>query len=389
MKLDLKYGCNPNQKTAYLESPSDMPIKVLNGRPGFINLMDALNGYSLVRELKLTTGFCAATSFKHVSPAGAAISAFELNETERKMYFVGEKAKLTPIASAYIRARGADRMASFGDFVALSDECDSCTASIIAKEVSDGIIAPSYSDEALEILKNKKGGNYLVLQIDSTYIPSRNEIKTIFGLNLVQEHNDWMPNENSYDNILSAKKQLSKDDKLDLTVALLSLKYTQSNSVCYVERGQIIGVGSGQQSRIACTRLAGNKADLWHLRHADKVLNLPFLPKKTRNDKDNIIEQYLADDPETDVVENWQDYFTSKPETFTKEEKKAYLNSVKGASLASDGFFPFRDNIDRAAKSGVSYVAEPGGSSRDEDIIKACDEHGMVLVFTGARLFHH
>lgn len=388
MKIELKYGCNPNQKNAYLESDSDMPIKVLNGRPGYINMMDALNGYQLVSELKNATGLSAATSFKHVSPAGAAV-AVPLSDVERKMYFIPEDKVLSPLATAYLRARGADRMASFGDFVSLSDECDECTASIIAKEVSDGVIAPSYSEKALEILKGKKGGSYLVLQMNSSYKPKTEERHTIFGLDLVQDHNSWVPDENTFKDIRSKLNTIPEKARLDLIVALIALKYTQSNSVCYAQDGQTIGVGSGQQSRIACTRLAGNKADLWHLRHNEKVLNLPFLKGKTRNEKDNIIEQYLADDPEIDVIANWKDYFTEKPQSFTKEEKKAYLSSLRGTSLASDGFFPFRDNIDRAAKSAVSYVAEPGGSTRDEDIISAADEHKMVLVFTNFRLFHH
>ena len=388
MKIELKYGCNPNQKNAYVESDAVMPVKVLNGRPGYINMMDALNGYQLVSELKAATGMSSAASFKHVSPAGAAV-AVPLSDVERKMYFIPQDKVLTPLATAYLRARGADRMASFGDFVSLSDECDECTASIIAKEVSDGVIAPSYSSEALEILKNKKGGSYLVLQIDASYKPKTEERHTIFGLDLVQDHNSWVPDENTFKDVRSKLTSIPEKARLDLIVALIALKYTQSNSVCYAQDGQTIGVGSGQQSRIACTRLAGNKADLWHLRHSDKVLNLNFLKGKTRNEKDNIIEQYLADDPEIDVVANWKDYFSEKPEPFTKEEKKAYLSSLEGASLASDGFFPFRDNIDRAAKSAVCYVAEPGGSTRDEDIISAADEHGMVLVFTNFRLFHH
>lgn len=388
MKIELKYGCNPNQKNAYVESDAAMPVKVLNGRPGYINMMDALNGYQLVSELKAATGISSAASFKHVSPAGAAV-AVPLSDVERKMYFIPQNKVLTPLATAYLRARGADRMASFGDFVSLSDECDECTASIIAKEVSDGVIAPSYSSEALEILKNKKGGSYLVLQIDASYKPKTEERHTIFGLDLVQDHNSWVPDENTFKDVRSKLTSIPEKARLDLIVALIALKYTQSNSVCYAQDGQTIGVGSGQQSRIACTRLAGNKADLWHLRHSDKVLNLNFLKGKTRNEKDNIIEQYLADDPEIDVVANWKDYFSEKPEPFTKEEKKAYLSSLNGASLASDGFFPFRDNIDRAAKSAVSYVAEPGGSTRDEDIISAADAHGMVLVFTNFRLFHH
>ncbi len=388
MKIELKYGCNPNQKNAYLESPLCMPVEVLNGRPGYINLMDALNGWQLVSELKAATGMSAATSFKHVSPAGAAVSV-PLSETERKMYFIPASKNLSPLATAYIRARGADRMASFGDFVSLSDECDACTASIISKEVSDGVIAPSYEPEALEILKSKKGGSYLVLKIDPSFKPSGKEVHTVFGLDLVQDHNSWMPDADTFSDIKSVAKDIPESARLDMIVALLALKYTQSNSVCYAQNGQTIGVGSGQQSRLACTRLAGAKADLWQLRKSDKVLSLPFLKGKTRNEKDNIIEQYLADDPEIDVIGNWQEYFSEKPQPFDSEEKKVYLKKVSGVSLASDGFFPFRDNIDRSAKSGVSYVAEPGGSTRDEEIITAADEHGMVLVFTHARLFHH
>lgn len=388
MRIDLKYGCNPNQKTAYIESASDMPLTVLNGRPGYINLMDALNGWQLVQELKSATGLAAATSFKHVSPAGAAV-ALPLSDTERRMYFVPSKKILSPLATAYIRARGADRMASFGDFISLSDVCDVCTASIIAKEVSDGVIAPGYEPEALEILKGKKGGGYLVLQMDSSYVPAVSEKRTLFGLEMVQDHNGWVPSEETFSDVRSACREIPASARLDLTVALIALKYTQSNSVCYAYHGQTIGVGAGQQSRLACTRLAGTKADLWSLRQSEKVLNLPFLKGKTRNDKDNIIEQYLADDPEIDVVSDWKSYFSEKPEKLTAEEKKSFRESLSGISLASDGFFPFRDNIDRAAKSGVSYVAEPGGSARDEDIISAADDHDMVLVFTHSRLFHH
>ena len=388
MRIALKYGCNPNQKKAFIESSGDMPLEVLNGRPGYINLLDALNGWQLVSELKAATGLAAAASFKHVSPAGAAV-ALPLSDTEKRMYFISPAKKLSPLATAYIRARGADRMASFGDFVSLSDVCDACTASVISHEVSDGVIAPGYEPEALEILKGKKGGGYLVLKMDSSYVPSLEEKRTIFGLSLVQDHNAWIPDCASFSDVRSAAKDLPENALLDLKVALISLKYTQSNSVCYAENGQVIGMGAGQQSRLACTRLAGEKADLWHLRHSDRVLGLSFLKGKTRNEKDNIIEQYLADDPEIDVIGNWQEYFSEKPGVFSSEEKKAYLSTLSGTSLASDGFFPFRDNIDRAAKSGVSYVAEPGGSSRDSNIIRAADEHGMVLVFTGVRLFHH
>ncbi len=388
MTVELKYGCNPNQKKARIESAGDMPLAVLNGKPGYINLMDALNGWQLVTELKAATGMSSAASFKHVSPAGAAV-AIPLSEAERKMYFVPSSAELSPLAVAYIRARGADRMASFGDFIALSDVCDVCTASIIAKEVSDGVIAPGYEPQALEILKGKKNGGYLVLQMDSAYVPAGEERHTIFGLDLVQDHNDWVPDEETFSDIRSVGRTIPDEARLDMTVALITLKYTQSNSVCYAFRGQTIGVGAGQQSRLACTRLAGSKADLWNLRQCPRVLELPFLKGKTRNEKDNIIEQYLADEPEIDVVGDWEKYFRTRPERLTSEEKKAYLSTIRGVSLASDGFFPFRDNIDRAARSGVSFVAEPGGSSRDEDIIAAANGHGMVLVFTHARLFHH
>ena len=388
MRIELKYGCNPNQKKAFLESEGTMPVEVLNGRPGYINLMDALNGWQLVSELKKATGMAAAASFKHVSPAGAAV-ALPLDDTERRMYFIPKSKILSPLATAYLRARGADRMASFGDFVSLSDVCDECTASIISKEVSDGVIAPGYEPDALEILKSKKGGGYLVLRMDPSYVPGPIEHHTVCGLDLVQEHNSWIPDSSSFSEIKSKEKKIPAEAELDLKVALIALKYTQSNSVCYAERGQVIGMGAGQQSRLACTRLAGSKADLWHLRHSERVLGLSFLKGKTRNEKDNIIEQFLADEPEIDVINNWKEYFSEKPEPFTPQQKKAYLASLSGTSLASDGFFPFRDNIDRAAKSGVSYVAEPGGSSRDEDIIGAADEHGMVLVFTRVRLFHH
>ena len=388
MRIDLKYGCNPNQKNARIESAGDMPLSVLNGKPGYINLMDALNGWQLVSELKAATGMSAAASFKHVSPAGAAV-AVPLSETERRMYFVPSSAELSPLAVAYIRARGADRMASFGDFIALSDVCDVCTASIISKEVSDGVVAPGYEPQALELLKGKKNGGYLVLQVDSSYVPSGEERHTVFGLDLVQDHNGWVPSEETFSDIRSVARTIPDEARLDMTVALITLKYTQSNSVCYASRGQTIGVGAGQQSRLACTRLAGCKADLWNLRQCPKVLELSFLKGKTRNEKDNIIEQYLADEPEIDVVGDWEKYFRTRPEKLTSDEKKAYLSTISGVSVASDGFFPFRDNIDRAARSGVGFVAEPGGSSRDGDIVAAADEHGMVLVFTHARLFHH
>ncbi len=386
--LDLKYGCNPNQKEASISRPDKLPVSILNGKAGYINFLDALNGYQLVMELKKATGMAAATSFKHVSPAGAAI-AVPLDEKEKKMYFVTDKTELSDLATAYIRARGADRMSSFGDFIALSDPCDRATAKIISKEVSDGVIAPGYDDEALEILKKKRNGSYCVIQIDPKYRPEKEEMKTVYGISFRQDHNDFIPSDKTFGNIVTKNRNLTEDARRDLVVALVALKYTQSNSVCYAYRGQTIGVGAGQQSRIHCTRLAGGKADLWNLRQSDKVLSLPFKEKLSRNDKDNCIEQYLSEDPEIDVIENWQDYFTSRPEPFTKEEKKRYLENVKGISLASDAFFPFSDNIERAFRSGVSYISEPGGSVRDDLVIEAADKHGIVMSFSGVRLFHH
>ncbi len=386
--LNLKYGCNPNQKQASISRPDKLPVSILNGKAGYINFLDALNGYQLVRELKEATGSAAATSFKHVSPAGAAI-AVPLCEKEKKMYFVTDKTELSDLATAYIRARGADRMSSFGDFIALSDPCDRATAKIISKEVSDGVIAPGYDEEALEILKKKRNGSYCVIKIDPAYRPEKEEIKTVYGISFHQDHNDFIPSDKTFKNIVTKNKNLTEDAKRDLIVALVALKYTQSNSVCYSYRGQTIGVGAGQQSRIHCTRLAGGKADLWNLRQSDKVLDLPFKEKLSRNDKDNCIEQYLSEDPEIDVLENWQDYFSSRPEPFTKEEKKKYLESIKGISLASDAFFPFSDNIERAFRSGVSFISEPGGSLRDDLVIEAADSHDIVMSFSGVRLFHH
>ena len=388
MSLRLKYGCNPNQAESSISTPFPLPIKVLNGRPGYINLLDGLNGYQLVRELKKATGLPAATSFKHVSPAGAAVYV-PLSNEEKRMYFVKDSDELSPLAVAYIRARGADRMSSFGDFISLSDVCDEATAKVISREVSDGVIAPGYTDSALEILRKKRKGSYCVLSIDPFYEPPKKEEKTVFGIRFTQNHNDFIPSEKDFENAVTEKKEISEDAKRDLTVALIALKYTQSNSVCYAKRGQTIGVGAGQQSRIHCTRLAGGKADLWHLRQSEKVLSLPFKEKLSRNDKDNAIEQYLSDDPEIDVIEAWNEYFLEKPEPFTREEKKEYLKGVKGVSLASDAFFPFRDNIDRAARSGVEYVSEPGGSVRDDAVIQSANEHGMTMFFTGVRLFHH
>ena len=385
-RLELKYGCNPNQKGAYISREGNFPLTVLNGNPGYINLLDALNGWQLVKDLKTATGLPSAASFKHVSPAGAAV-AVPLDEVERRMYFV--KDELSPLATAYVRARGADRMSSFGDFIALSDCCDVSTASVIAKEVSDGIIAPSYDEKALEILKKKKGGRYTVLSIDESYEPEKEERRTVFGITFSQPHNDYIPQKADFENIVSKNKDLPSSALLDLTVALVALKYTQSNSVCYAFHGQTIGVGAGQQSRIHCTRLAGDKADRWQLRHSDKVLSLPFKKGLSRNDKDNAIEQYLSDRPEIDVISAWNEYFSEKPEAFTKAEKEAYLSSIFGVALASDAFFPFSDNIERAVSSGVSYIVEPGGSVRDESVIECVDQHNLVLIFNPQRLFHH
>lgn len=387
-RLELKYGCNPNQKNAFIEAEGKLPIKLLNGKAGYINLLDGLFGYSLVKELKAATGHPSAASFKHTSPAGAAIS-IPLDEREKAMYFVTEKTELSPLAVAYIRARGADRMSSFGDFISLSDVCDKATAKVISKEVSDGIIAPGYTDEALSTLKEKRGGNYTIISIDENYIPPEVETKTIYGITFSQKHNSFIPSDKDFSNPVTEIKEISEEAKLDLIVALITAKYTQSNSVCYAKHGQSIGVGAGQQSRIHCTRLAGDKADRWHLRQSEKVLSLPFKKGLSRNDKDNVIEQYLTDDPEIDLFSNWEDWFNEKTEPFRKEEKKEYLSHISGVSLASDAFFPFRDNIDRAYRSGVSYISEPGGSLRDDIVIEAANEHKMVMFFTGVRLFHH
>lgn len=386
--LALKYGCNPGQGEASVSCASGLPIHVLNGRPGYINLLDALNGWQLVRDLEKATGLAAATSFKHVSPAGAAV-ALELDETERRMYMVGAKTELSPIATAYVRARGADRMSSFGDFIALSDTCDLPCARIIAREVSDGVIAPGYSDEALAILCAKRKGTYCVLSIDRDWEPPRLETRSVFGITFTQERNTFIPSGKDFENIVTRRRELPQWAVRDLTVALVALKYTQSNSVCYASRGQTIGVGAGQQSRIHCTRLAGDKADLWLLRHSPKVLGLPFQDGLTRNDRDNVIEQYLSGRREEDVVADWRRYFTQRPAEMDEDEKSAWIASMHGISLASDAFFPFRDNIDRAAASGVGFISEPGGSLRDDEVIRAADEHGMTMAFTGIRLFHH
>ena len=385
-RLDLKYGCNPDQKGAYIYREGGLPLEVLNGHPGYINLLDALNGWQLVADLRKATSLPAAASFKHVSPAGAAV-AVPLEEDERRMYFA--PSSLSSLAVAYVRARGADRMSSFGDFIALSDTCDASTASVIAKEVSDGIIAPGYESEALDILKRKKKGSYTILRIDPDYAPEPEEIRTVFGVTFSQPHNGFIPTDEDLGNIVTGKKELPESARLDLKVAMLTLKYTQSNSVCYAYHGQAIGVGAGQQSRIHCTRLAGGKADLWQLRRSERVLSLPVREGLSRNDKDNVIEQYLSDDPEIDVLGHWQDYFSSRPEPFTRDEKRTYLATITGVSLASDAFFPFPDNIERARRSGVSYVVEPGGSLRDDLVIRAADEGSMVMVFSPHRLFHH
>ena len=390
-ELALKYGCNPNQKPAriYMEDGSDLPVTVLNGRPGYINLLDALNGYQLVTELKRAAGKPAATSFKYVSPAGAAIGN-PLSEVEAKIYWVADLGDLTPLASAYARARGADRMSSFGDFISLSDPCDVCTAKLIKREVSDGVIAPGYEPEALEILKEKKKGNYCVLQIDPGYVPNPVEHKQVYGVTFEQGRNNVVIDDAMFTNIVTKNRDLPADKLHDMEIAMITLKYTQSNSVCYVKGGQAIGIGAGQQSRIHCTRLAGQKADNWWLRQCPKVLDLPFLDNIHRADRDNAIDLYIGDEYEDLLADGaWEKVFKTKPEVFTREEKKAWLSRNTDVVLGSDAFFPFGDNIERAFKSGVKYVAEPGGSVRDDNVIAAADSHGMVMCFTGLRLFHH
>lgn len=389
-ELQLKYGCNPNQKPAkvFMEDGKDLPIEVLNGSPGFINLLDALNGWQLVKELKEATGLPAATSFKHVSPAGAAVGE-PLSETLKKIYFTDE-VPLSPLASAYARARGADRMSSFGDFVALSDTCDESTALLIKKEVSDGIIAPGFSEEALKILKAKKNGKYCVIQIDKNYVPSELEKKQVFGLTFEQGHNFMKIDENCLSNIVTKNKNMTNKDKTNLVISLIILKYTQSNSVCYVKDGQAIGIGAGQQSRVHCTRLAGQKADNWWLRQSPQVLSLDFVDGIKRADRDNTIDVYIGDEYEDVLADGkWQSFFKTKPAVFTKEEKQAWLSKNTGVAIGSDAFFPFGDNIERAKKSGVTVVAQPGGSVRDDQVIKTADSCGMCMAFTGIRLFHH
>ena len=390
-ELELKYGCNPNQKPSriFMKNGQDLPIQVLCGRPGYINFLDALNGWQLVSELKKATGLPAATSFKHVSPAGAAVG-LPLTETLAKIYWVDDLGELSPLASAYARARGADRMSSFGDFIALSDVCDVDTARIIKREVSDGVIAPGYEPKALELLKAKKNGNYNVIQIDPDYRPEPVERKQVYGVVFEQGRNELDITEELLKNIVTENQDLPETAKRDLLISLITLKYTQSNSVCYVKDGQAIGIGAGQQSRVHCTRLAGGKADNWFLRQAPQVLNLPFAPHIKRADRDNAIDVYIGEDY-MDVLADgaWEKVFSVKPPVFTKEEKRAWLDQMQDVALGSDAFFPFGDNIDRAHKSGVKYVAQPGGSVRDDDVINACNKYGMAMAFTGIRLFHH
>ncbi len=387
----LKYGCNPNQKPAKIDRAdgSELPLEILNGRPGYINFLDALNSWQLVRELKHATGLPCAASFKHVSPTSAAVG-LPLSRELKLACFVDDIEGLddSPLACAYARARGTDRMSSFGDWIALSDPCDEVTARLIKREVSDGIIAPGFTPEALELLKSKRKGNYNIVQIDPAYEPEELEQKQVFGITFTQARNNCVMEEALLSQVVTEEKTIPAEAKRDLLVALITLKYTQSNSVCYAKEGQAIGVGAGQQSRIHCTRLAGNKADLWHLRQHERVLALPFLDSLGRPDRDNVIDVYLSDEAE-DVLEHWQQYFSRRPEPFTREEKKAYLSTLRGVSLGSDAFFPFGDNIERAHKSGVSYIAQPGGSIRDDHVIAACNRYGMAMAFTGIRLFHH
>ena len=390
-ELELKYGCNPNQKPAkiFMNDNKDLPVTVLSGRPGYINFLDALNGWQLVKELKEATGLPAAASFKHVSPAGAAVG-LPLTDVLRKIYWVDDQGELSPLASAYARARGADRMSSFGDFISLSDVCDVATAKLIKREVSDGVIAPGYEPEALEILKSKKNGNYNVIQIDADYVPEELERKQVFGVVFEQGHNNLKIDKELLKNIVTENKDLPEEAAMDLVISLITLKYTQSNSVCFVKGGQAIGIGAGQQSRVHCTRLAGSKADNWYLRQNPKVLNLPFIDGIRRADRDNAIDLYIGEDY-MDVLADgrWEKIFKEKPEVFTREEKRAWLDSLTDVALGSDAFFPFGDNIDRAPKSGVKYVAQPGGSVRDDQVIDTCNQYGMVMAFTGIRLFHH
>ena len=389
-EISLKYGCNPNQKPSriFMQEGGELPVQVLNGKPGYINFLDAFNSWQLVRELKAATGLPAAASFKHVSPAGAAVYV-PLSDTLKKIYFVDDL-ELSPIASAYAAARGADRMSSYGDWAALSDVCDKETAALLAREVSDGIIAPGYTEEALAILKTKRKGNYNVVQIDENYIPAPIEHKDVFGVTFEQGRNELVINGDMLNDLPTANKSLSDEAKRDLVVSLITLKYTQSNSVCYVKNGQAIGVGAGQQSRVHCTRLAGNKADNWYLRQSPRVLELPFKPDIRRPDRDNTIDVYISDEY-MDVLADgqWENFFTVKPEPFTREQRRAWLDGMSGVALGSDAFFPFGDNIERAHKSGVEFIAQPGGSIRDDNVIEVCDKYGIAMAFTGIRLFHH
>lgn len=392
-EFGLKYGCNPNQKPAriYMENGGELPIEILSGKPGYINFLDAFNSWQLVKELKAATGMACATSFKHVSPTSAAVG-LPMDDKLKKACFVDDIEGLdaSPLATAYARARGTDRMSSFGDFIALSDVCDVTTAKLIKREVSDGVIAPGYTPEALEILKQKRKGNYNIVKIDENYVPDPIEKKQVFGITFEQGRNNFEINEALLQNVVTDCNNLTKDATRDLMIALITLKYTQSNSVCYAVNGQAIGVGAGQQSRIHCTRLAGNKADIWHLRQCDKVLNLPFLPSMGRVDKDNVIDVYISDESDDVLADGkWQQYFTQRPDPLTKAEKQQYLSGISGVALGSDAFFPFSDNIDRAKRSGVSYIAQPGGSIRDDAVIKACNDYGITMAFTGMRLFHH
>lgn len=390
-ELQLKYGCNPNQKPSriFMENSKDLPIEVLSGRPGYINFLDAFNGWQLVSELKKAVGLPAATSFKHVSPAGAAVGR-PLSDVLKKIYWV-EDEELSPLACAYARARGADRMSSFGDFIALSDVCDASTAKLIKREVSDGVIAPGYTEEALSILKQKKNGNYNIIAIDPNYVPEPIERKQVFGISFEQGRNDLSINADLLKDVVTQNKNIPQSAKEDLVISLIILKYTQSNSVCYVKDGQAIGIGAGQQSRVHCTRLAGNKADNWYLRQNEKVLSLPFQEGIKRADRDNAIDVYIGDDSVEELLSDgrWEHLFTRKPEEFTKEEKRAWLETLTGVSLGSDAFFPFGDNIERARRSGVEYIAQPGGSVRDDQVITTCDQYGIAMAFTGIRLFHH
>ena len=390
-ELQLKYGCNPNQKPSriYMEDGSDLPVKVLNGKPGYINFLDAFNGWQLVKELKQATGLPAATSFKHVSPAGAAVG-LPLTETLAKIYWVDDLGELSPLACAYARARGADRMSSFGDFIALSDVCDAETARLIKREVSDGVIAPGYTEEAMELLMQKKKGNYNIIQIDPSYVPAEIERKQVYGITFEQGRNELDINDELFSNIVTKNKELPKEAVMDMKIAMITLKYTQSNSVCYVKGGQAIGIGAGQQSRVHCTRLAGQKADNWYLRQAPQVLDLQFVDSLGRADRDNTIDVYIGEEYEDVLREGeWQKRFKVKPPVFTREEKRAWLDGNKNVTIGSDAFFPFSDNIERAYKSGVKYIAQPGGSVRDDLVIECCDKYDMVMAFTGIRLFHH